>query len=141
MTVWAAISAHGIIGPFFFEDQRGNSVTVNTERYTAMLRNFFFPQLSEFRGYNSATWFQQDSATCHTSNESLAVAKEMFAGKLISRRGDIPWPPRSPDLTPPDFFLCDYMKSRVYSNNPTTIAKLKANIREEMERHVRTCFC
>lgn len=140
VTVWAAISAHGIIGPFFFEDQRGNSVTVNTERYTAMLRNFFFPQLSEFRGYNSATWFQQDGATCHTSNESLAVAKEMFAGKLISRRGDIPWPPRSPDLTPPDFFLWGYMKSRVYSNNPTTIAKLKANIREEIAAIPRAMY-
>lgn len=132
VTVWAAISTHGIIGPFFFEDQRGNSVTVNTERYVAMLRNFFFPQLSGFQGYNSATWFQQDGATCHTSKESLAVIKEMFAGKLISGRGDIPWPPRSPDLTPLDFFLWGYMKSRVYSNNPTTIAQLKANIRGEM---------
>ncbi|KPJ21635.1 Transposable element Tc3 transposase [Papilio machaon] len=97
-----------------------------------MLRHFFFLQLSEFQGYNSATWFQQDGATCHTSNESLADLKEKFAGKLVSRRGDIPWPPRSPDLTPLDFFLWGYMKSRVYSNNPTSIAQLKANIHGEM---------
>jgi hypothetical protein len=26
-------------------------------------------------------------------------------GWLISRYGDLPWPPRSPDLTAPDFFM------------------------------------
>lgn len=132
VTAWAAISAHGIIGPYFFKNERGQSVTVNSDRYTAMLRDFFFPQLPEFEAYNRATWFQQDGATCHTSNESLAVVNEMFAGKLISRRGDIAWPPRSPDLTPPDFFLWGYLKSKVYCNKPTTIAQLKTNIRDEM---------
>lgn len=41
---------------------------------------------------------QDDGATCHTSNVTLPVVKEIFPNKLISRRGDIPWPPRSPDL-------------------------------------------
>lgn len=132
VTVWAAISAHGIIGPYFFENEQGQSVTVNSDRYIAMLRDYFFPQLQQFEAYNRATWFQQDGATCHTSNASLAVVNEMFAGKLISRRGDIAWPPRSPDLTPPDFFMWGYLKSKVYSNNPATINQLKTNIREEM---------
>lgn len=74
-----------------------------------MLREFFFPQLHEFEAYNSTTWFQQDGATCHTSNESLTVVNELFEGKLISRRKEIPWPPRSPDLTPLDFFLWGYL--------------------------------
>lgn len=96
------------------------------------VENFFFPQLQQFEGYNRATWFQQDGATCHTSNASMAVINEMSAGKLTSRRGDIAWPPRSPDLTPPDFFMWGYLKSRVYSNNPATINQLKTNIQEEM---------
>ncbi|XP_046962436.1 uncharacterized protein LOC124531912 [Vanessa cardui] len=132
VTVWAAMSAQGIIGPHFFENERSHTVTVNSDRYTAMLRNFFFPQLHNFEAYNSRTWFQQDGATSHTFNESLAVVNEVFNGKLILRRGDIPWPPRSPDLTPLDFFLWGYLKSRVYANKPTTIAQLKENIREEM---------
>lgn len=35
--VRAAISAHGIIGPFFFKNQQGQSVTVNFDRYITWL--------------------------------------------------------------------------------------------------------
>ncbi|CAH2101362.1 unnamed protein product [Euphydryas editha] len=129
VTVWAAISAKGIIGPYFFEDFQ---VTVNSTEYVRMLRDFLSPQLQEFTGYNRNTWFQQDGATCHTSNESLPVVKEMFPKKLISQRGDIPWPPRSPDLTPADFFLWGYLKHRVYAHKPKTLFELKAKIRNEM---------
>lgn len=89
VTVWAALSARGIIGPYFYEDQRGHAVTVNTERYIAMLRNFFTPALQNFNGFNQRSWFQQDGATCHTSNDSLIAVREIFGQKLISKRGDI----------------------------------------------------
>ncbi|CAH2090217.1 unnamed protein product [Euphydryas editha] len=105
ITVWAAMSSKGIIGPYFFEDRRGRPLTVNTDRYCEMLRNFLAPALEEFRGFNSRTWFQQDGATCHTSNPSIEALKELFPNKLISRRGDVNWPPRSPDLSPLDYFL------------------------------------
>jgi hypothetical protein len=35
---------------------------------------------------------------------------------------------RSSDLTPCDFFMWDYVKSKVYVNNPRTIQQLKAEI-------------
>jgi hypothetical protein len=41
----------------------------------------------------------------------------MFPGRLVLRFGDIPWPARSPDLAP-DFFLCGYLKSKVYATRP-----------------------
>ena len=50
----------------------------------------------------------------------------------MSKSGDLDWPPRSPDLTPPDFFLWGYLKSRVYVNKPRTVEELKDNIREEI---------
>lgn len=62
----------------------------------------------------------------------MAVVKQMFPGRLISKRGDILWPPRSPDLTPPDFFLWRYLKHIVLSNNPKNIDQLKQNIRGEI---------
>ncbi|CAK9827801.1 hypothetical protein ANTRET_LOCUS5451 [Anthophora retusa] len=74
------------------------------------------------------TWFQQNGATCHTSKETVALLKEMFNGRVISRGGDINWPPRSCDLTPLDFFLWGFLKSKVYANNPKTIDELKNNI-------------
>lgn len=133
VTVWAAMSASGIIGPFFFEDDRGHAVTVNSQRYVEMIQTFFTPALQEFDGYNQDTWFQQDGATCHTSNLSLPVVQALFPEKLISRREDIQWPPRSPDLTPCDFFLWGYLKSQVYRNSPATLDALKNNIRREIE--------
>lgn len=74
-----------LIGFHFFENQRGQSVTVNSERCTGMLRDCLFPQLQNFKANNYATWF-----------------------KRAVRRGEIAWPFISPDLTPPDFFLWGY---------------------------------
>ena len=57
-----------------------------------MLRNFLRPQLYTL-GINMAELrFQQDGATAHAANYSMAVAREMFPQHLISRFGDIHWP-------------------------------------------------
>ena len=45
---------------------------------------------------------------------------------------DLEWPPRSPNLTVPDFFLWGYLKSKVYTSKPKTIDELKCNIRAEI---------
>ena len=42
------------------------------------------------------------------------------------------WPARYPDLTPCDFFLWGFLKSRVYVNRPRTLQDLKTNIQEEI---------
>jgi len=54
-----------------------------------------------------------------------------FIGDRVISKGL--WPPRSPDLTPPDYFLWGYLKGRVYQNKPRTIDPLKANITEEIQ--------
>ena len=60
-------------------------------------------------------YFQQDGATCHTRNETIALLREKFPDRVISRRGDNNWPPRSCDLTPCDFFLWGHVKDKVYA--------------------------
>ena len=77
-------------------------------------------------------WFQQDGATAHTANEPMTIVRNMFPGHLISRFGDVPWPPRSTDLSTCDFFLCEYLKSRVYIQKPRTLNDLKEAIRQEI---------
>lgn len=131
VTVWCAISSVGIIGPWFFEEN-GVTVTVNSARYVNMLQEFFFPRLNELDVGD--TWFQQDGATAHTSRASMAVLREHFPQRLISIRGDLEWPARSPDLSPCDFFLWGFLKSRVYVNRPRTLQDLKTNIQEEIAR-------
>lgn len=131
-TVWCGVHAGGVIGPYFFEDAIGNTVTVNGERYRAMINDFLLPELNE-RGLVNM-WFQQDGATAHTARATMDIVKEAFPGRVISRFGDLAWPARSPDLTIPDFFLWGFLKSRVYANKPQTIAALKENIRQECEQ-------
>ncbi|GFT88494.1 DUF4817 domain-containing protein [Trichonephila clavipes] len=46
LTVWCALWAGGIIGPYFFKNDEGHNVTVNDDRYRAMITNFFIPELN-----------------------------------------------------------------------------------------------
>ncbi|GFT37236.1 uncharacterized protein TNCV_1126851 [Trichonephila clavipes] len=46
LTVWCALWAGGIIGPYFFKIDEGHNVTVNSDRYRAMITNFFIPELN-----------------------------------------------------------------------------------------------
>lgn len=130
VTVWCAFWANGVIGPYFFEDEDGRRLNVNKQRYQTMLRDYFWPKLDGIDISN--VYFQQDGATCHTSGETIQVVNEMFEGRVISKNGDVNWPPRSCDLTPLDFFLWGFIKGKVYANQPDTIEKLKANIRREI---------
>ncbi|GFU79360.1 putative DD41D transposase [Trichonephila clavipes] len=46
LTVWCALWAGGIIGPYFFKNDEGHNVTVNGDRYRAMITNLFIPELN-----------------------------------------------------------------------------------------------
>ena len=133
VTVWCAVGKNTVIGPYFFEEN-GVTVTVNSDRYLTMLNEFFIPQLRRKRIPLRNVWFQQDGATCHTSNATMTFLRQKFPGRLISRRGDVSWPPRSPDLSPCDFFLWGYLKERVYTEKPRTLHELKEAISEEIRR-------
>jgi len=52
-----------------------------------------------------------------------------FPNRWIGRDGPTPWPPRSPDITPPlDFYLWGYVKDKVFSTPVPDITDLKARI-------------
>lgn len=133
-TAWVAMSKHGIIGPIWFEDENENAVTVNKERYLVVLQQFWtaLGRRNRAIGRNpflrAEQWFQQDGATPHTANVTLAWLDEKFPDRLISRRRDPEWSPHSPDLNPPDFYLWGYLKDNVYRDNPQTIPELKQAI-------------
>jgi len=125
--VWS----RGVIGPYFFEDEDGKAITITSQRYTEMINEFLSLNLPP---NNGTLWFQQDGATTHTAVISITALRCLFLQRVISRFGDVPWPPRSLDLSAPDFFLWGYLKSKVYSNHPTDLHALKENIREEIAK-------
>ncbi|GFV11685.1 putative transposable element [Trichonephila clavipes] len=69
LTVWCVVWAGGIIGPYFFKNDEGHKVTVNDDRYRAMITNFFIPELNNHDVQE--LWFQQDGATCHTARATI----------------------------------------------------------------------
>jgi hypothetical protein len=116
---WCAISRKRIIGPIFFSE------TVTAEKYQEIIMQFISLLNEEERFY----WLQQDGAASHTANSTMEMLKRFFDDRIISKNL---WPPRSPDLTPPDYFLWGYLKQVVYSNLPQTVEDLKQNIKVDI---------
>ena len=57
----------------------------------------------------------------------------LFPGRLISLRGDVEWPARSPDLSPCDVFLWGYLKEKVLKHCPRSLEDLKERIQQEID--------
>jgi len=80
--VWCSI--FGVTGPYFFEDEAGRAVTVNSACYTEILRTFLEPELQRLGVETQTLWFQQDRATAHTARTAMQVLNEMFSARVIS---------------------------------------------------------
>ena len=115
-------------GPFFFENEQGEAITANGDRYRAMLNELLFTKIEEQDIGN--IWFQQEGATYHTAKAALDVLGPVFEDRIISRRADVIQPPRSCNLTPLDYYLWGAVKVKSYADKPETIVPLKDNIRE-----------
>jgi hypothetical protein len=130
ITVWVAISSHGLLGPIFFEE------TVNSERYLSMLHNTFVPHLLATGLPLQTQWFMQDGARPHTAN----VVLDIFVSRVISNR--LPdrfargqnWPPNSLDLNPCDYFLWGFLKEKTFPKKTQTIMELRALIIQASSR-------
>lgn len=127
LSVWAGVWYGGIIGPYFFNG------TINGLRYQQMLAEFVWPAVSNFILEDEPFYYQHDGAAPHFARVVRDWMNEHFQNQWIGRRGYIDWPPRSPDLTVPDFFLWGYLKDRVYGRNPVNLAELRTAITEEVE--------
>jgi hypothetical protein len=127
VNVFCAISNKKVYGPFFIEN------TVTGMSYLDMLMNWTTPQLHED---SHEFIFQQHSAPAHFHLDVHHYLNANLTQRSIRRAAnvDLPllrWPPRSPDLTPYDFFLWCYVKDAVFVPPLTTdIDDLKRRITE-----------
>ena len=62
------------------------------------------------------TIFQQDGAPPNFSTTVRDFLTRTFRDRVIGRGFDIPWPARSPDLTPLDYWYWSVLKDRIYSS-------------------------
>lgn len=125
LNVWCGIVDGQINGPYFFDG------TVDGPNYLQFLQNEL-PVLMEDvpLATRQRAWFQQDGAPPHFARVVRDYLNIHFPNRWIGRGGFVSWPPRSPDLTPLDFYLWGYVKDIVYTNRPTTPVDLKQRIRD-----------
>ncbi|KYN09502.1 hypothetical protein ALC57_18370 [Trachymyrmex cornetzi] len=74
--------------------------------------------------------FQQDGAGPHNARIVTDYLNEQFSGRWMGRYSLIPWPARSPDLNPLDFFLWGYCKEVIYRKLPEDIEDLNAKLHQ-----------
>ena len=72
--------------------------------------------------FNCSALFQKwGGASFFKQNRTHEYLRHNFPwDRPISRQTDNPWPSCSQDLNPPDYFLREYLKDRVWKNNPQT---------------------
>ena len=87
VTVWCGFWYGSIIWTFFFENEQEAAVTVNGERYRAILNEFLYPKIKE--DDMDDVWFRQDGATCHTANVTIDLLCTVSENRIISRNSDV----------------------------------------------------
>lgn len=129
LNVWCGIVDGQVIGPHFFNG------TVTGRNYLELLRDQL-PVLIEDVTLQARQrmWFQQDGAPPHFALVVRDHLNRSFPNRWIGRGGYILWPPRSPDLTPLDYYLWGFLKDAVYANRSTTPEDLQGRIREAIAR-------
>jgi len=124
VNVWCGIVNDQIIGPYFIDG------TLNSHVYKQFLEQIL-PQLLENIPLNirQSMWYQQDGCPAHSARTITIFLDRTFEDRWIGRSGIQKWPPRSPDLTPLDFYLWGKLKQQVYNEVPTSKEDMKERIR------------
>lgn len=110
VNVWAGMLGDTLVGPYILPN-RLNSVT-----YLVFLRDILPVLLEDVALEDRLNMtFQHDGAPAHFGQNVRDHLYATFGQHWVGRGGPTPWPPRSPDLTPLDFYLWGRMKTLVYS--------------------------
>jgi hypothetical protein len=114
INVWCGIVGHHLIGPYFYEG------TLTGLRFLEFLRNEL-PILLENvpLQIRKNLWIQLDGAPCHNAAIVQNYLNTEYEDRWIGTYGPLQFPPRSPDLTPLDFFCGEF--SKVWSTKDSLI--------------------
>ncbi|HJY21324.1 MAG TPA: transposase [Hanamia sp.] len=119
VNVWMGIINHNVIGPIFIQNR------LNAAGYLEILHEVL-DNLPLARRQNML--FMNDGAPAHNAGNVRQWITDNFGNNWIGRNGPIPWPARSPDLNPMDFFVWGYLKEIVYATPPQTEQELRDRI-------------
>jgi hypothetical protein len=81
-------------------------------------------------------WLQQDAASPHSRSQVTVFLSQHFQNRWSGRQGPVAWPPKSPVLTPFDYYLCGHMKYLVYALKSSIIVEPMNRI-TDASAHIR----
>ena len=124
---WVALSAQGVIGPFWFCNEDGATDTVTADRYINLLTRLW-RALRRFCGHEARgqPWFMQDGASPHSARRVLTWLTDHFEGRVISRFTLKTRASHSPDLNHLDFFLWGHLNDQMSGEQFQTLNVLKS---------------
>jgi hypothetical protein len=108
--LWSGIVGYCLVGPHVVPHR----LTGNPYRY---FLSHELPKLLEDvpLAVRARMWYMHDGAPAHFRHPMRGVLSNTYHGRWISRGGPTAWPPRSPDMNPPDFYLWGRLNTLVYA--------------------------
>lgn len=152
VNVWIGIIGDILLGPHFLPPTlTGNNYREFIENELPLLLEDVPLQL------RNNCFFMHDGAPAHYTLRVRELLNNIYGQNWIGRGGAIPWPARSPDLNPIDFYVWGHLKSMVYSMPINDVETLRLRIlqscntirnnpgifervRQSMMRRVRSCI-
>ena len=106
---WASIDGHGTLLYHIWK------TNINQETYVQMLKDKFKQVSMRYR------YYQQDGASVHFAKSVRSYLDEWMPNRWIGRGSPfLPWPAKSPDLNPCDFYLWGRIYGLLSSNRPSS---------------------
>nr|XP_022905995.1 uncharacterized protein LOC111417835 [Onthophagus taurus] len=148
INIWAGIIGNNIITYEL-------NPSLNGQQYATFLQDVLPEFLNALPDNERPSFFQQDGAPPHNIRRVTAWLNQTYPGQWFGQYGPIRWPPRSPDLTPLDFFFWGYLKQEVYQQESEdvedVIAKFHAatvlitptmleNVRQDIVTRAHKCI-
>lgn len=126
VNVWLAVMRGELFGPVILPDR------LNAEEFIRLIQSNLKDILDEMPLSNRRNiWFQMDGCPAHNSRNVRDLLNEYFGMQWIGRYGPVRWPPRSPDLTPLDFYVWNTLKEKVY--------QIRVQTRQELIDRISLC--
>ena len=131
--VWAGMYRDRVIGPYMFES------TVKAKDYLEMLTSFAIPEMKRLRRF-SRTVFMHDGAPCHWANTTKSFLNSNFGNRWIGNNGPFHWAPRSPDLTPMDFYFFGVMSKLWFKTNHLQASLISSRRYDKLSPKFHQCI-
>lgn len=125
-STWSAEIPRALHGNPLHSSKIGVWCALSRRRKKQLLRKiiqiFYSVSLLCWKSINGNAGFSKVGEIAHTAKTTFLQG--LFGYRTVCRGL---WPPRSPDRRPPDFFLCGFLKDRVYCNKPRNMEDRKPN--------------